>query len=117
MVGPSCRVCAMEEAAKAAIAESNSIFFISSSFVVWSCNSTQKSVIVIGVYLKISAYVVVSTMFSIAIAKLSIYLHMTKKSRDVFHNQTFVYGRCNKRRTGQGSAWMYTEKNRGSFEK
>lgn len=35
-------------------------------------------------------------MFDIVIAKLSIYLHMTKKTRDVFHNQTFIYGRCNK---------------------
>ena len=35
-------------------------------------------------------------MFSIVIAKLSIYLHMTKKTHVDFHNQTYVYGRCNK---------------------
>ena len=32
-------------------------------------------------------------MFSIVIAKLSIYLHMAKKTHVDFHNQTFVYDR------------------------
>ena len=35
-------------------------------------------------------------MTVIVIAKLSNYLHMAKKTRDVFHNQTFVYAQCNK---------------------